>query len=325
TPYALALFYDDISSAGWMGVVELLPRLAIIQATYIGFFVLPIAIAALPGVSAVRPRGWRVSGVLAWACLVIGGAISYWLDGQKAMPYVGQFVTATGIGPEDLIAARPVLMQPPERVALTVLCVVASVLFAAAVLRQRRLGTALLVVLAVAVGQVVGTIPSSVHFIAWSGTLDRYLLPLLPMCILLLLAALPGIRASLALAWVAVIVMGAWSVAGTRDHLAFVDGIWSLATQANGMGIDDLHLDAGAGWDGFHDYAGPPDPAVRPRTPNPQWWAELFAPRTDSSYVIAGEGLRGYAVVAQGGYYSWLRQEWMPLYLLRRPGVAGPP
>jgi hypothetical protein len=80
-----------------------------------------------------------------------------------------------------------------------------------------------------------------------------------------------------------------------------------------------------AGWDGFHLYAAPPSPSLRPRTPNPPWWAELFAPRTDSSYVIAGDRLPGYAVVLERSYWSWLQQRALPLYLLRRPGVAGPP
>jgi Dolichyl-phosphate-mannose-protein mannosyltransferase len=368
TPYALSLFYDDFSSAGWAGVIELLPRLGIIEATYVGLFVLPIAIAALPatrtlqlGLLRPRPvpgahqpppaalerthaasrgpsredenalrgnnalRGWRAWLVVGWACVVVGGAVSYWLDGHKAMPYVGQFVTPTGIGPEDLIAPRPMLMQPVERIALTLACVAASIAAAAAVLRMPRVSGAAAIIAAVGVGQVLGTLPSSVHFIPWGGTLDRYLLPLLPFCIVLLLAALRTARTSLALAWLAVAVMGAWSVAGTRDHLAFLDGVWSLASEANAMGIDNLHLDAGAGWDGFHDYQAPPDPAVHPRTPDPQWWAELFAPQMDSNYVIAGDALAGYTVVKQGGYFSWLRQQAMPLYLLRRPGVPGPP
>jgi hypothetical protein len=417
--------------------------------------------------------GWRVWALLGWAIVVVGGALSYWLDGQKAMPYVGQFVTPTGIGPEDLIAARPLLMQPFERVALTAACGAASIVAAGVLLRWRCIGcatavvppaavttarpvaanggtvtvesltsagsvtpsrapagahtaamavpaattdaaaraaeprpcaavapgrgqamrspvaatanrllaangaamasevmtsagrvaangaatAAVVVVAAVAVGQVVGTIPPSVHFISWGGTLDRYLLPLLPFCVVLLLAAWPGAsaelprasavwpdasasavlpspstnlvvrgaRTSLWLASAAVFVMGVWSVAGTRDHLAFLDGVWSLAYEANALGIDNLRLDAGSGWDGFRDYAAPPDLAVPPRTPDPPWWAELFAPRMDSSYVIAGQALPGYTVVTQGGYVSWLRHEWMPLYLLRRPDVAGPP
>ena len=72
-------------------------------------------------------------------------------------------------------------------------------------------------------------VPPSVHFIGWGGTLDRYLLPLLPFSVLLLLWALRGQRLVLPLAWLAVVVLGGWSVAGTRDHLVWLSSVWSLA------------------------------------------------------------------------------------------------
>ena len=332
TPWALSLFWTDIAQAGWSGVLGLLPRLAVIEALYVGFFVLPLVVSLLPGAFRLGGgvRGWPALAATGWASLVGVGATVFWMDGQKTMPYVGQFVTPTGIGPEDLIAARPVLMEPSMRIGLTVACALASVL--AGVLFVRQVGrsrgflasTAGLIAAAGA-GQVVGTVPPSVHFIGWGGTLDRYLLPLLPFALLLLLWAMRGLRPVLPVAWLAVLLMAAWSVAGTRDHLVFLDSVWSVAREANAMGIADTRLDAGAGWDGFHVYQAPPDPAVQPRTPNPPWWAQLFAPATDSSYLVAGSRLPGHDVVLERGYWSWLQQRWLPLYLLRRPGVQVPP
>jgi len=177
----------------------------------------------------------------------------------------------------------------------------------------------------VAAGQWLGVVPPSVHFIGWGGTLDRYLLPLLPFSLLLLLWALRGQRLVLPLAWLVVVVLGGWSVAGTRDHLVWLQGVWSLADEATGLGIAATHLDAGAGWDGAHLYVAPPSPSLLPRTEDGPWWTELFAPRTDSSYVVAGDRLPGYSVVLERGYWSWLQRRWLPLYLLRRPDVPGPP
>ena len=328
-PWALTLFWTEIPRAGWVGVLALLPRLGVIEAVYVGLFVLPIALALAPGLPAL---GRGLGGSAAWAALawaaLVGFGVVVNLSNGLTMPYVGQFVTATGIGPEDVIAARPVLLDPSARLALTLACALASMLAGLAIARRIGAPGASLgvgIVSSIALGQVVGTVPPSIHFIGWGGTLDRYLLPLLPFALVLLLWAARGARPVLPLAWLAVVVMGAWSVAGTRDHLVFLDSVWSLAREANAMGIADTRLDAGAGWDGFHMYEQPPDPSIRPRTPNPPWWADLFAPRTDSSYIVAGARLPEYAVVLERGYWSWLQQRWLPLYLLRRPGIPGPP
>lgn len=330
TPWALTLFWVDLANAGWGGVLGLLPRLAFVQAIYSGLFVLPIVGAALPVLPSLRLGRWSIGFSIAWTAFVAGGTLLLWLDGQKTMPYVGQFITTSGLGPEDVIAARPTLLTATTRIWLTLVCALSVIL--AGWLLARRLGTTRRffgsgagVVAGVALGQLVGTVPASVHFAVWGGTLDRYLLPLLPYGVVLLLWALHGVRAVLPLAWLLVGLMGAISVAGTRDHLVWLDGVWSLAHEANELGVPDTRLDAGAGWDGLHVYVAPPNPSLRPRTPNPPWWADLFAPATDSSYVVAGDRLPNYAVVLEHDYWSWLRQRWLPLYLLRRPDVPGPP
>lgn len=328
TPWALSLFWSDIDKAGWTGLVGLVPRLFVIEALYVGFFVLPVAMAMLPRVR-MMAAGAAAWPAIAWAVLVAVGAIVFWLNGF-IMPYVGQFVTPTGIGPEDLIAARPVLLDRSARVALTVACAAASILAGIALARRSHgtsgfFGGGAGITAAIAVGQVAGTVPPSIHFSGWGGTLDRYLLPCLPFALLLVLWALREVPLSLPLAAGAVLVMGAWSVAGTRDHLVFVETVWSVAREANALGIPDTRLDAGASWDGFHVYERPPDPSAAPRTPNPPWWTALFAPQTDSSYVVAGAQLPGYTVLLERSYWSWLQHRPLVLYLLRRPDVTGPP
>ena len=328
TPWALDLFWRELGQAGVNGVVGLLPRLGVIEAIYFGFFVLPIALAAVAAVRPTRLGGWVLAAGLIWTAVVSLGALSYWFDGQKTMPYVGQFVSPTGIGPEDLIAARPILLDQTQRVGLTVGCALASILVGWIVLARLSethefFGSSAGIVTGIALSQLAGTVPPSVHFIGWGGTLDRYLLPLLPFALLALLWTVGRARLLLPLAWLPVLAMAAWSVAGTRDHLAWLNGVWSIAQEANALGIPDTRLDAGAGWDGFHLYVSPPG---RPsRSLDPPWWADLFAPSTDSSYIVAGEHLPGYPVVLERSYWSWLHQRALPLYLLRRPGIDGPP
>jgi hypothetical protein len=125
--------------------------------------------------------------------------------------------------------------------------------------------------------------------------------------------------------WIAAVLMGLVAVAGTHDNLQWLDSVWSLAQDANQRGVSDIHLDAGAGWDGFHLNQGVPPPSGPPDAASRPWWMNLFAPATDGSYLVAGAALPGYAVVEQVDYPSWLQRRDLPLYLLRRPGVSGPP
>jgi hypothetical protein len=331
TPWAQTLFWETIQSAGWPGIANLVPRLMIIEVMYLGFFVLPIALATLPLIRTlryeIRPRGQRAVGV--WAVLVLGGMLVFSLRGLM-MPYAGQFVTSTGVGPDDLVGARPMVLDTATRVALTAACALASIIFGLAV--TRRIDTSCLshrsagsLLFAVGVGQVLGTLPASVHFIGWGDTLDRYLLPLLPLGIVLLLWALRDVRLSAPIAWIAVLAMSLFAVAGTRDHLVFQQAVWSLAREANGLGVPNTRLDAGAGWDGFHLYERPPAPDAPIRRSDRPWWVEQYAPQTDSSYVVASTPLPQYSIVIERSYASWLHARPVSLYLLRRHGASGSP
>jgi hypothetical protein len=271
----------------------------------------------------------RLGLAAVWIGLAVGGAVALGLQG-RTMPYAGQFITVTGVGPDDVLGARPVLMTPDLRVALSAACVLASCTFALALARARgradtgrRVGWSVL--LGLAAGQALGTLPPSVHFAEWDGTLDRYLLPLLPLSILLLLGALRGISAMIVVTACAVLAMGVCSVAATHDYLAFLDTVWSVAHEANALGVPNTQLDAGAGWDGFQLHERPPSPDVPPHTPHPPWWIDLFAPRTDSSYIVSGAILTADTVILERSYWSWLWRRELPVYLLREPGVAGPP
>ena len=151
------------------------------------------------------------------------------------------------------------------------------------------------------------------------------MLPLLPLSLVLLLWAVRRLPLIQPFGWVAVVLMSLVAVAGTHDNLAWLDGVWSLGRDANQRGVSDVHLDAGAGRDGFYLNQGVPPPNGPPDAASLPWWMNLFAPETDGSYVVAGAPLPGYAVVEQLDYASWLQRRALPLFLLRKPGVMGPP
>jgi hypothetical protein len=178
----------------------------------------------------------------------------------------------------------------------------------------------------IALWQLVGWLPPSFHYRTWTaGSLDRYLLPLLPFVLCLSLWAARDLRLARATAWLVVAGIGLCSVAGTRDYLVFMDAVWDTARAANRAGVENTRLDAGSGWDGYRLYEYSLANRVPPRTPNGPWWVYFYAPATDSSYVVAGRPLPGYVEVMQRPYSSWLESEPTRVYLLRRQDVPGPP
>jgi hypothetical protein len=185
--------------------------------------------------------------------------------------------------------------------------------------------------LAIAGWQAVGVLPQSFSFRDWTfrglpaPTLDRYLLPLLPFAICLLLWAVRDLRFSMVIATAVVGAFALFAVAGTRDSLVYLNAIWRTAERANALGVDNTRLDAGAAWDGVHLYEYSRDNNIQVRSPGGAWWLYVFAPATDSSYVVAGDLLPNHVEVLRTEYSSWLQPEPVYLYLLRRDDVAGPP
>ena len=135
-PWAMTLFVQEFVAAGVGGVAGLLPRLTVIEVVYLGFFVLPIALALLPSILVLwhQTERWSRVAALVWSAAALLGTAWFWRDGLL-MPYVGQFVTATGLGPEDLVAARPMLIDETFRQVWTIACVLASMVLGLAVAR----------------------------------------------------------------------------------------------------------------------------------------------------------------------------------------------
>jgi 4-amino-4-deoxy-L-arabinose transferase-like glycosyltransferase len=349
-PRVQVSFFREVLEEGWSGTWWLVQRLAVVDLLYLGLFTLPLMVAALPFArELMRGISWRGGALFTvWAAIAVVGVMELWMRGAR-MPYVAQFFGAGGLGAPDVLGSRPILITPEMRGGLTVVCLIASLLLAlvaaravspstfaprpramhlhlhlqASPLHQARAG----LVLCIGLGQVLGVFPPSYHYIGWAaGSLDRYLLPLVPLAVALALWGLRGVRLALPLGWALAIAMALFAVAGTRDYLVFMREVWAMGDRAVAAGVSLTRLDAGSGWDGYHLYEYGQEYRIRSRTPKGgPWWVYFYAPATDSSYVVAGKRLPGHFVVERRQYSSWLLGKPANLFLQRRRWAPWPP
>jgi hypothetical protein len=329
-----------IFAGGWSEVRLHALRLFVVEAVYLGLFLLPLALGALTSIPSLARglggRGW--AWFVGWEAFVVSGVAAYWAIGAR-MPFIPHFLSPAGIGPNDLMKARTAIYTGTTREALTLVCTVAALVVGLVVIRglagwrersapDRRAVSMLLGMLIV--NSIAALIISS-QFRHWriegqpAPSLDRYLLPLLPLAIGLLLWALRDARFSLRLGWGVALFLALFSVAGTRDNIAFHQAQWDLAREAQRAGVPDLQLDAGASWDGY--LLGETSLETLGYVARPGfWWLGLYAPIIDPRYAISTEPVPRYThVVIEKQYDLWLDSRHARLLLLRRDDVPGPP
>lgn len=334
-PFAQQGFLDEAKQAGWSGAWQLTRHLGFIEIAYLGALLLPLVLAVVPLVRrddaffSSASNWWLFLG---WTGLAVGGLYFFTLDGLR-MPYIGQFVGTSGLGAPDLIGGRQRLFDGMGfRDALTVVSVTAGIALGYLLLRQlpgtaspERFGAGLVAM--VALWQVVGVLPPSFHYLQRGDSLDRYLLPLLPLTIALLLWAVRDVRMVQPVAWIVVVAFAVVSVAGTRDYLVYMNTIWSVARQANAGGVPNTKLDAGSGWDGYYLYEQMLDQHItQARSPGGSpWWIYFYAKPTDSTYIVSATPSKpGYYVVMRRRYDQWLERDPVYIYLLVRYGNVFP-
>lgn len=358
-PKAQVDFLQKVIDTGVGGALLLAGRLAVIEVAYIGLFLLPLTLAvslALPHLlRAMRPLGWAAFAL--WTAFIVGSGIVFWQSGRR-MPYIPHYLAPYGLGSYDLRGGRPWLIEQRGMDIATIvtalgallvgllLCVGLSTLWRRRALpvqnaiEQRsdneaitaRAGAGL--TLALAFWQIIGVLPQSFTFQNWTfrgynaPSLDRYLLPLLPLAVILLLWAIREVRVILPAAWILALGMAIFSIVGTRDFLVFHTAVWDLARQLNREGVPNTMIDAGAGWDGYqlYDYSVANNITTSVAAP---WWIGLFAPADTADYIIAGaprdDFSDRYQSIGQIEYSTWLNPEPTYLYILRRDDVPGPP
>jgi 4-amino-4-deoxy-L-arabinose transferase-like glycosyltransferase len=317
-------FLDEAKASGLAGAWTLTRHLTFIELIYLGFFTLPIVAAAVPGlrriIATLRPGGWLLFAV--WEAILVAGLAIYGLQGKR-LPYIGQFVGTGGLGPPDVLGSRPRLLDAPLRDQITVITAIAAFLFALMICRligtiatRERAQVGLVVV--IAVWQIVGVLPPSFHYLRRGYSLDRYLLPLLPLAIVLLLWAIRDLRLFQPVAWLLVAGYAVIAIAGTRDYLVYLDTAWSIGHKANALGIPNDKLDAGSGWDGYHLYTYSLDNNItKSRTQNGPWWVYFYAKATDSTFIVTAQPPHNTIIITKQTYTSWLSGDTSTLYLVR--------
>jgi 4-amino-4-deoxy-L-arabinose transferase-like glycosyltransferase len=340
-PQVQSAFLREALAEGWSGTWWLLRHLTFVELIYLGFFTLPIMATVVPATRTLfqEQTGAGLLAAWLWSIIAIVGVALFWQQGAF-MPYISQFFGSGGLGPPDVLGSRPKLLTPDTRRALTVVCLVATLLLGLCAGRavNRALGSrkepvvsradsVAGLVFCILLGQIAGVLPPSYHYIGWTaGSLDRYLLPLAPMAIALALWSVRDITIVSLLGWVVVAGMLAFSVAGTRDYLTYLQAVWQMADVAVARGTPLDRLDAGAGWDGYHLYEEGAAEGVRSRTPKGgPWWVYFYGPATDSAYIVSSTPRQGYRAVARREYQSWLQRKPTMLFLLRRLTVPWPP
>ncbi|MBX7111694.1 MAG: glycosyltransferase family 39 protein [Dehalococcoidia bacterium] len=330
-PAVQSLMQEQLLGGGWGALGTQAERLAAIEAGYIGLFVLPLTAGALLALRRLGPetpaRTW-VAFVI-WMTAVVSGMAALRALGMR-MPYVPHFLSMAGLGPNDLLVARSPLAGLWFFTALTLACAVSAVVAGFLVIRavSARLPSANVTMVLVAFGiQAVLVVIVSTHFRYWTvaglpaPSLDRYLLPLLPLALALVLWSVRDVDVHLPLTWYVVGVLAVFAVVGTRDNLAFHQAQWALAQEAVDSGIPLTQLDGGGSWTGY--YLGERSYAERGIHNNgdARWWLTLYGSIIDPEYAIATKELPGYTTVSTYPYDLWLDTRPTALYLLHRNGT----
>lgn len=332
-------FLDRAIAEGADGAWVLVRSLTFFDAMYLGLFLLPLTIAVLPGFRAAAAQrffasAWGYWTFLSSILLLMFGVVHFSSIG-RLMPYIPQFVGAGGFGLSDVPGGRLRLVEWDQVwTGLTIAAAFGCILLALFLARRlpdvaspERAAAGLIGM--VAIWQFVGMIPPSFQYINRGGSLDRYILPLIPLTIALALWAVRDVRIVQPAAWVGVALIGTLTVAGTRDHLVFLDAVWSVAEDANAAGLPNEKLDAGSAWDGYHLYTDMLESGIT-KSISPRgspWWVYFYAKQTDSTYLVttnpAWRG--GYVVVSKQEYDQWLEDDPVYVYLVRQLSAPWPP
>jgi hypothetical protein len=324
-------FLDEVRDAGWAGTWLLARRIPVYAAFYAGLLLIPILVAIAPWRRRSAPRpisGFMVYLGAGWVAFILAALYLAGKRGQQ-MPFAPQFVGLGGLGPPDVLGSRPRLVPVDGWVttSLTVAAAIGAILLGVVIVRAlggartpERAG--LLLVVMVGLWQLAGILPPSYHYLHRGVTLDRYLLPVIPIAIIAALWALRDVDLLQPVAWTLLVVVAAFSIAGTRDYLVFLDHVWGMAEHANENGVDNDRLDAGSAWDGYHLYTVMLDENItKARSPKGSpWWIYFYAKPADSSYIVAtrADVRAGYVIAAADQYDLWLDDDPGRVYLLRR-------
>jgi hypothetical protein len=307
-------------------------RNSLVIATYLGLFLLPVL--AMTGSATDGGRRRR-----RWPRLVLAAAVVVAAIGAakfQRMPSAGNVLDVAGVGPStisrptrDLSAPYPLHRGWQLVTALGV--VGAAVLLRSSVEVARRV---------VARGRDPETVTTAVFaitaivlYLLPLGVLrqgywfDRYLLPVLPLAMILAWTssnASPQ-RAHGALGALLLVPYGLFAVAATHDYLSWSRARWQaveVLLSEPGVSLEDVDAGGGRevkGWHLGHRVTRCDGDRGRETTAAPSWGDFSCLTRTgDERHVVSLSMKDGYRVTHEYVFSRWLPFRAQPFYVLRR-------
>ncbi len=292
-------------------------------AIYLGFFVLPVAVLAIPSARKARWglfAGWLIAsagltGILAWQ--------------HRMLPFLGNILSRRGVGAFTLRGVLETglgnqLEKLPSwmAVAATLASLVSagvlayfSLVFALRLVRRIRRGRS-----CEAASRIALALAFSAPYVALIMTgwlFDRYILPLAVMAPLALAApAARGARrpALLMISFALLLGLAGFSVAATHDYLAWNRARWAALGELASQGVPASVIDGGFEFNGSRLYR-----EGYQEIPGKSWWWVQ-----DDEYVIAFAPLPGYRVVNRHPWDRWLVRRQELIYTLHRVEAGAP-
>ena len=269
-------------------------RALFVVASYVGLFLLPLSLTALPP----WPRSRRARVAVA----VVAVALAAGLAAAGPFPYLRNKLTPFGyLRPNELIVGdRPVLWPPGAGWPIGAVLAASALLLAVALAAAPRLvragpgaaGRRLLLLVVAA--------QAAYALVTWPILFDRHLLLLAPTSVLLYCVLVRDRIRPRPIACATLLVpLGLYAVAGTHDvhaisRTAFVAGGDLLAA-----GVDAHAIDGGYAFDGWHTYRSSRRRPALPRARRDDaWWIQVLYPTIRTDWVLSLSPALDYARMA---------------------------
>jgi len=223
---------------------------------------------AVSGGGAHALKKWKVVAAAATITAVVGfallaitphlppGATGTVPSGEG--PWTGSMVTVNGILVEcaDMLGHRPVILNHPVRIAATLLCLFAPILFLLLALDRsnvKKLRQLISSEFAIAKGLLLLlTLAGFFALILERATpIDRYIIQILPFLFVLVVMLNPAPAKPALGGWLALIVFGAFAIANTHDYAATRRASVEALQKLEQTGVDRYQVNAGLELDGF--------------------------------------------------------------------------
>jgi hypothetical protein len=151
-----------------------------------------------------------------------------------------------------------------------------------------------------------------------AGFLDRYLIFLLPLLMIVMLAAkdsarlrVPVLPSAIAAGFIA--IGGLFALGGTHDYLAWNRARWQALNDLEQQHISYRNIDGGFEFNGWYAY----DPNYREHPPQSWWWVEK------DDYVISFGPIDGYDELRRYPFERWIPPGQAHVFVLRRMAESG--